>query len=317
MKNNFKRFIAGATVASIMAAGTVFATEVTLISEEPATLETTEENISVDIPVEPFITSYEVIDGVTMLPLRAVAEHFGYAVEWIPESQSVTLTKGAVYVIFSINENAYAFSRMAPQTLEAAPTLVNNETTYVPESFFTKLLNLNTRAAEDKLEVVAPRIVTVVSMDTENNTITVMDDFYGEVVVNITDETVVGDGAAVAFYVGEGTLIEIEYANFMTMSIPPQTNAVAIDFLNMPVDEEVVTEGTKILAIDGEQVTVTDALYGEVVLIVSEETEITSLGEKVAADALAVGQMVEVEHSEAMTRSIPPQTAAIKINIVK
>lgn len=315
MKNNFRRFMAGATITAMMAAGTVFATEAVLISEEPATLETIEENISANVPVEPFITEYAVIDGITMLPLRAVAEHFGYAVEWDHESQSVTLTKGAVYVIFSINENAYAFSRMAPQTLEAAPTLVNNETTYVPESFFTKLLNLNTRAAEDKLEVVAPRIVTVLSMDTENKTITVMDDFYGEVVVNITDETVVGDGA-VAFYASEGTLIEIEYANFMTMSIPPQTNAVAIDFINLPVDEE-VAEGTEILAIDGEKVTVTDALYGELVLIVSEETEITSMGEKVAADVLAVGQTIEVEYSEAMTRSLPPQTAAIKINIVK
>ncbi len=240
MKNTFKRFIAGASVVAVMSAGSVFATEATPINEEAPSAGVVEENIPVNAPVEPYVSVFEKIDGTVMLPVRAVAEHFGYTVEWIEESQSVTLTKGAVYVIFSINENSYAFSRMAPQELEAAPVLVNDETTYVPASLFTELLGLNASETEDGIVITQPRIVTVVSMDAENKTITVMDDFYGEVVANITDETVITANGeeVIGFAVGEGALIEIEYANFMTMSIPPQTNAVSIELLNQPVDAE-------------------------------------------------------------------------------
>lgn len=319
MKNTFKKFIAGASVVAMLSASAVFATEVTLISEDGQVEAEVQVEERLNAPTEPMlVANAETIEGVTMLPLRAVAEHFGYAVEWIEESQSVTLTKGAVYVIFSIGNNEYAFSRMAPQALESAPVLVNNETTYVPMSFFTELLGLNAREAEEGIEVIEPRIVTVVSMDTENNTITVMDDFHGEVVVNITEETTVtANGEEVsAFFAGEGQLIEIEYASFMTMSIPPQTNAVAIELLNLPVQEEAV-EGSKVVAVDGNQVTVTDEVYGEVVLNVTEETEITINGEKAELSDIAEGQSVKVEYSEAMTRSIPPQTNAVKIEIVK
>lgn len=321
MKNTFKKMVAGASLLAVLSSGVAFATETMPINEEDVVLINEEAEAEViNAPVEPFFAEAKEIDGVQMLPLRAVAEHFGYAVEWIEESQSVTLTKGAVYVIFSINENAYSFSRMAPAQLEAAPVLVNGETTYVPQSFFTELLNLNAYTTENGVKMVQPRTVSVVSMDTENNTITVMDDFYGEVIVNITDETTASaNGESVmAFYLGEGTLIEVEYADFMTMSIPPQTNAVAIEILNMPVEEdEAIAKDAEIVSIEGEQVTVTDEVYGEVVLIVSEETEITANGEAAAVEDLAAGQTVKVEYSEAMTRSIPPQSAALKIEIVK
>lgn len=238
MKNTFKKLTAGAAVAAMLSAGAVFAEEAELISDVPATDVQTDEAAAANAPVEPFVTAFEEIDGVTMLPVRAVAEHFGFTVDWVEESQSVTLTKGAVYVMFSIDENSYSFSRMMPQQLETAPVLVNGDTTYVPASLFTDVLNFNIREAEDnKLEVVQLRTVSVVSMDTENNQITVMDDFYGEVLVNITDETVVNDGEAIALYLGESALIDIEYENFMTMSIPPMTNAVTIELLNLPVEE--------------------------------------------------------------------------------
>ncbi len=328
MNNTFKKMIAGVTLATMLSTGAAFGAEA---AEENVVLITEEAEVTdVKAPVEPFFAEAAEIEGVTMLPLRAIAEHFGYAVEWIAESQSVTLTKGAVYVIFSINENSYAFSRRAPEMLEAAPVLVNDSTTYVPQSFFTELLNLNAHKDENGVKIVEPRIVTVLSMDAENNTITVNDDFYGEVIVNITEETTADANgeAVIGLYLGEGTLIEVEYADFMTMSIPPQTNAVAIEVLNMPVDAEAVEEqpanepaameaGAEVLAIEGEQVTITDEVYGEVILIVTEETEITANGEIVNAEDLAVGQTVRAEYSEAMTRSIPPQSAALKIEIVK
>ena len=242
MKNTFKKLTAGAAVVAMLSAGAVFAEEVELISEEPAAdVQTNQAHVDNALAiVEPFVTAFEEIDGVTMLPVRAVAEHFGFSVEWDEESQSVTLTRGAVYVMFSIEENSYSFSKMMPQQLEMAPVLVNGDTTYVPASLFTDILNLNIREAEDnKLEVVQLRTVSVVSMDAENNQITVMDDLYGEVVVNITDETTATANGepVIGLYLDEGALIDIEYANFMTMSIPPQTNAVTIEVLNVPVEQ--------------------------------------------------------------------------------
>ena len=142
MKNTFKKFMAGSALIAMLATGSVFAEEAVLISEEPAAEVQVEETENQGTPlVENFRTKFEDIEGVTMVPVRAVAEHFGFNVEWVEESQAVNLSKGAVFVTFAINENSYAFSRMMPQPLESAPVLVNGDTTYVPVSLFEDILN--------------------------------------------------------------------------------------------------------------------------------------------------------------------------------
>ena len=50
--------------------------------------------------------SAEMLNGVSMIPLRSVAEEFGYTVTWKEEDQSITLTKGAVYIRIAIGEDA-------------------------------------------------------------------------------------------------------------------------------------------------------------------------------------------------------------------
>ena len=315
MKNTFKKFMAGSALIAMLATGSVFAEEAVLISEEPAAEVQVEETENQGTPlVENFRTKFEDIEGVTMVPVRAVAEHFGFNVEWVEESQAVNLSKGAVFVTFAINENSYAFSRMMPQPLESAPVLVNGDTTYVPVSLFEDILNFNIRKTEEEVEIIQLRTVSVVSMDTENNQITVMDDFLGEVLVNITDDTVVtvNGESVMAIHLGEGALIDIEYANFMTMSIPPMTNAITIEVLNDPVEESI----SEIVSIEGEQITVTDATHGEVVCNITEETKIIKNGEEVGADALEVGQQVDVIYAEFMTMSIPPMTNAVSVTIL-
>lgn len=315
MKNTFKKFMAGSALIAMLATGSVFAEEVELISEEPAAEVQVEETENQGTPlVENFRTTFEDIEGVTMVPVRAVAEHFGFNVEWVEESQAVNLSKGAVFVTFAINENSYAFSRMMPQPLESAPVLVNGDTTYVPVSLFEDILNFNIRKTEEDVEIIQLRTVSVVSMDAENNQITVLDDFLGEVLVNITDETVVTvNGEEIAsLSLDEGALIDIEYANFMTMSIPPMTNAITIEVLNVPVEEAV----SEIVSIEGGQITVTDAVHGEVVCNITEETKIIKDGAEVGADALEVGQQVDVIYAEFMTMSIPPMTNAVSVTIL-
>lgn len=230
MKNTFRRFTAGMALAAVLSTGVVFAEEATVVNEAPVT----DESVNALAPIEPMVTSFVELDGTNMVPVRAVAEHFGYTVDWIEDSQSITLTKGAVYVKFAINSNAYSFSRMMAQPLESAPILVDNSTTYVPVSLFTELLNLNVRDTEDGLMFYEMRTVTVTEINKEENSVLVHDDFSGDVLINITENTVVtADGETVEdFELTVGQLIEVEYDNFMTMSIPPMTNAVAIKLLN-------------------------------------------------------------------------------------
>ena len=82
------------------------------------------------------------VNGVQMLPVRAVAEALGYEVEWVGETKSVNVG----FASFSIEEDSYSFARRAPQSLGQAPVLIalpteQYATTYVPASFFTEVLD--------------------------------------------------------------------------------------------------------------------------------------------------------------------------------
>ncbi len=305
MNKIFKKFSAVAAIAALISAGAVFATE----TEEITTT-----------AFEPMTSNYEVINDVTMLPLRAVAEHFGYTVEWHGESQSVSLTKGAHYITFAIDEDAYSFSRMAPQSLGTAPILFGDTTTYVPQNFFCELLNLNCKLVEGGIEISIPNIVTVKEV-TEDGTLLVADDVYGEVLVLIGEETVItANGEAVATdVITKDQALEVEYSQQMTRSIPPQTTAISIEVLNLPVENEEVSElapvVTTITAVNEDgSVTVGEGM-DEVIVYVTEETVITKNGEAVSADALTEGLEISVLYADFMTMSIPPQTSAVSIEI--
>ncbi len=306
MTKKFKKFTAIAAIAAIISTGAAFATE---------TVETTAINY------EPMTSSYEVINDVTMLPLRSVAEHFGYTVEWNDESQSVSLTKGAHYITFAINEDAYSFSRMAPQSLGTAPILFEGTTTYVPQSFFCELIGLNCELTEDGIRISIPNIVTVKEV-TEDGALLVEDEVYGEVLVLINEETVVTVGGAPLseeFVIEVGQALEVEYSEQMTRSIPPQTVAVSIEVLNLPVEnEEVLTPApvlTTVTAVNEDgSITVGEGM-DEIIVFVTEETVITKNGEAVAADALTEGLEISVLYADFMTMSLPPQTAAVSIEI--
>lgn len=230
MKNTFKKLTAGMAIAAVLSNGAAFAEETVIINEDPVA----DEVVNALAPIEPMVTNFVEMDDTNMVPVRAIAEHFGYTVDWIEDSQSITLTKGAVYVKFAINTNAYSFSKMMAQPLESAPILVDNSTTYVPASLFTELLNLNVRDTDEGLMFYEMRTATVIEINKEENSVLINDNYRGDVLINITESTVVtADGETVEdFELAVGQLIEVEYDNFMTMSIPPMTNAVAIKLLN-------------------------------------------------------------------------------------
>lgn len=91
------------------------------------------------------LSSFVKEDKTVMVPLRATAEALGYEVTWLEESQTVMVGKASLV----ISKDAYAFARMAPQSLGAAPELREGRT-FVPMEFFGKILPELTSAAETK-----------------------------------------------------------------------------------------------------------------------------------------------------------------------
>jgi len=91
------------------------------------------------------LSSFVKEDKTVMVPLRAAAEALGYEVTWLEESQTVMVGKASLV----IGKDAYAFAKMAPQSLGAAPELREGRT-FVPMEFFGKILPELTSEIETK-----------------------------------------------------------------------------------------------------------------------------------------------------------------------
>ena len=270
------------------------------------------------------------VDGIMMMPLRSVAESLSYTVTWVAESRSVELTRGAHFITMSIDKDEYAFSRRAPQALGAAPTLVG-DSTYVPMSFVEEILSGWYYANEDgTYKIVQPAIATITAIE-EDGSILVEDALLGEVVVFIGEETKITKGLDRRIYgiddLKVGMTVELEYADWMTLSLPPQNTPVRINItdneLNFDVEEEtkeefITIEGTISEIRDEIVIVKTNEEDHGIALVVSDETVITKGMEKriYKLDDLEVGMKISAKHGQAMTHSLPPQTAAIEIAIL-
>ena len=106
------------------------------ISAAIAPASVTWEGKSVDLSGK---AAYVNTNGKIMIPLRVVAEAMGYKVNWLGESRTVELTRGAHWVTLKAGQDWYCFGKMAPETLGAASE-IKNGSTYVPMSFFSDVL---------------------------------------------------------------------------------------------------------------------------------------------------------------------------------
>ena len=76
--------------------------------------------------------------GVTMIPLRFVAEELGYEVKWNSEDRSVEILRGPQWSLITIGQDNYNFARMHIE-LGTAPVIVNDHT-FVPLNFAEEVL---------------------------------------------------------------------------------------------------------------------------------------------------------------------------------
>ncbi len=116
----------------------------------------------------------------------------------------------------------------------------------------------------------------------------------------------------------EGMRIDAVASSKMTRSLPPQTEAFRIRILQQ---KEFVTTRTRVLRVDPRNGFLYTGIPGQpsrqIRFTVSEDTKILSRkGNPIRLWNLRRGQFIRVEHANFMTSSIPPQTAAYRIQVM-
>ncbi|MGO4269169.1 stalk domain-containing protein [Paenibacillus sp. TAF58] len=86
-------------------------------------------------------------EGVSLVPLRKVAEGLGYEVTWNQETYAAELKKGAGWSSVSVGKDSYFYAKMAPVTLGIAPVILN-DTLFVPLKFVTDILRVDVKTGD-------------------------------------------------------------------------------------------------------------------------------------------------------------------------
>ena len=92
-------------------------------------------------PIDEQGTAPVVINGRTLLPVRAVIEEIGGKVEWDSETQTVILARGKDIVVLGI-DNTTAYHNEESHTLDVAPTIINYRT-MIPIRFIAESFNFD------------------------------------------------------------------------------------------------------------------------------------------------------------------------------
>lgn len=273
---------------------------------------------------------YTAENGTLMIPLRAVAEAMGFAVQWHGDTGDIILENGALYVKMNAFADGYALSKAAAVKLGTAP-VAENGMTFVPVEFITEVIGGDYRTTENGIKMVwgeMKDVAVIDSIDTAEKQVTVTDTIKGTVALNIDDDTYITDqeGKELSFDdLTEGLTLRITYSDMMTRSIPPQNSPQVIVVLDgspaviLPSDELVESAKRAVIGeINAEEstVTVTDSEIGEVVLAIGNTEIFDADGKKTTADALQNGMTVEVEYGDIMTMSLPPVNNPVSIKIV-
>ena len=268
-------------------------------------------------------------DGTLTVPLREVMEQMGYAVAWNEETQGVDCVREETVISLNIDSGRYYhYNKMAaynssavPYTdLNSAPYLYQDSVTYVPVEMLTSVLGVSVYDGEENVVTVAEAAkVTLNSIQADDDGIylSVNDPKRGEVIVRFSDTIVIPEDYDLTA-MPVGAELEVEYGLAMTMSIPPQTTAIKIVIPYTESVDNIDFSGT---------ITERDVEAGIIVidengtlraLNVDDETKIThGLDKRIyKIDDLTVGTKITGVRDAAETRSIPPQSYAIAIEIV-
>lgn len=118
----------------------------------------------------------------------------------------------------------------------------------------------------------------------------------------------------------EGMLVDAVFSQTMTRSIPPQSQAFELQVVNRPRNFE-ISFGRIVEVNTKEHFIVTVSTPNPASAIrfqITPETKILDpLGRNIPLSRLVPGLRVRVEHANFMTASLPPQTTAFEIKVVR
>ncbi|MBQ2889287.1 MAG: hypothetical protein IJE41_02415, partial [Clostridia bacterium] len=166
-------------------------------------------------------------------------------------------------------------------------------------------------------EAAAP-IASVYATEIGEDSLTVMDFVYGEVIVNVTEDTEIVDSEGKEIKLSDidsSMQLNVTYGETMTMSLPPMTTASKIEVTGELA--KVIKEGS-VSEVVAEEGTVTQIILGEneVALNVAEETIIKDADGNVKSLAdIKEGTVLRARTNGMATMSIPAQMPTLEIVI--
>lgn len=265
-------------------------------------------------------------NGEKMIPLRGICEELGFEVIWQEESRTIEIVKLPIYITCSPDSDGYAFSRMAHQPLGTAPVLLEG-TTYVPTAFVSEILGGTIESENDVMisygqeetpQIEEAPVASVYATQIGEDSLTVMDFVYGEVIVTVSEETKIVDseGNEIALCDIDTTMqLNVTYGDAMTMSLPPMTNAKKIEVTNEIA--KTIVEGT-VSEITAQEDEIVQLIIGEneAALNVSAQTTVKGAdgSEKTLKD-IKKGDVIKARTNGMATMSIPAQMPTLEIVI--
>lgn len=232
-----------------------------------------------------------------LIPVRQTLEAKGYSVSWNQESKTVVISDGGFVVEEAVGE----------------VITLNYDTTYADESFFTSIDEQRKAYEELSTKATVKEIGEGYFLaDTEK---------LGEVMFRFDDKTHFHHEINRMLYKANdlqvGSVVKVYFDMAMTASLPPQTYAIEVVFMNTEVKAEenglsqvfTVTEsGEGFILASNEKM-------GEVMFMVDELTAFRHERNRrlyTIADVEA-GAKLQITFSEAMTASLPPKTHATDV----
>ncbi|WP_151733549.1 copper amine oxidase N-terminal domain-containing protein ['Paenibacillus yunnanensis' Narsing Rao et al. 2020] len=260
-----------------------------------------------------------------LLPLRAVAEALGFELKWNNTTKAVDVSRDNIFTTVKSGEDRYAVNKMNT-TLGTAPVNKDNKL-YVPVSFISEVLRQTVSVEGHQVLISTPAvhanssgIITVINNTGDYQSVQINGAGTIGTVLNIGEDTVIqaADGTKLTLKdLHIGMTVEVEHANFQTMSLPPQTPAYEITVQDTGVQADMLgtdgtvqevtknTDGSLRFFLKGNKLT--DGSQSEIILNVDKDTVIVNdKGEALDSTALVQGARVVGFYGPMMTRSLPP-----------
>lgn len=262
-------------------------------------------------------------ENTLFVPVRAICENLGFTVEWNDEARRVELTNLPSYITFYADKDGYTFAKTAAMPLGAKPQIVDDRT-YVPSNFVEEILGGTFTEDAGKVfiswgEDTDDYLRANLKETTEDGRVLITNFIKGDILLNITDETVISDEDGNALAVKDlpkDKELKVKMGDAMTLSLPPQSNALEI--IVTKEDCQVIKEGVISEILDKSVVIGNYDEEGFYQLNLTDDAVIIDEnGNMAGIDALKAGMNITTSISPISTKSLPPQSACYGIKVTK